>query len=227
MYLKWQIFSLFFIPKISPFWIPFLSPVSNTLLSPFPIHFLSLFPIPFLSQFPIPFFIPVSDTLFLSPFPIPFLSPFYSCPFQGHFYPSPTAGMHSCTVPCPQRQNRTPLRLIRMYFSPLVVGHKSSSRLWSTFYPLTLANSILFIITNKGACNVHTSETKQEEGVRSYHCNLLSLWHRHTKVLNGLRLYSSVLQRQVKAKEEGMLAGASAPEHSTIALELNIIRQSP
>ena len=51
--------------------------------------------------------------------------------------------------------------------------------------------------------------------------NLLSQWHRHTEVLNGLSLYSTVLQRQVKAEEERMLAGASAPEHRTIALEAN------
>ena len=40
---------------------------------------------------------------------------------------------------------------------------------------------------------MHTSETEQEEGMRSYHSNLLTPWHRHT------------------------VAGASAPEHSTIA----------
>ena len=57
----------------------------------------------------------------------------------------------------------------------------------------------------------------------SYHFYLLSPWHRHTELLNGLGLYSTVLQRQVKTLEEGVLAGASAPEHRTIALEANFI----
>ena len=57
----------------------------------------------------------------------------------------------------------------------------------------------------------------------SYHYKLLSPWHRHTEMLNGRSSYSTVLQRQVKAEEEGMLASASAPEHRTIALEANFI----
>ena len=70
---------------------------------------------------------------------------------------------------------------------------------------------------------MHTSEKEQEEAVPSYHYNFLSPWHRHTEVLNGLSSYSTVLQRQVKAEEEGMLASASAPEHRAIALEANFI----
>ena len=38
---------------------------------------------------------------------------------------------------------------------------------------------------------MHTSETEKEEGVLSYHSNLLSPWHRHTEVLNGQSLYST------------------------------------
>ena len=110
-----------------------------------------------------------------------------------------------------------------MYFSPLVSGHRNSSRSWSTLYPLTLANSILGVIVNKGVAMCTPTETEQEEGVCSCHCNLLSPWHRHAEVLNGRNLYSTILKRQVKAKEEGMLACASAPKHSTIALEANII----
>ena len=60
---------------------------------------------------------------------------------------------------------------------------------------------------------MHTSETD----------NLLSSWHRHNEVLNRLSSCSSVLQRQVKAKEDCMLAGTSAPEHRTIALEVNFV----
>ena len=33
----------------------------------------------------------------------------------------------------------------------------------------------------------------------SCHCNLLSPWHRHAEVLNVRNLYSTILQRQVKA----------------------------
>ena len=61
--------------------------------------------------------------------------------------------MHSCqcTMPCPQCHKRTEQWIIRMYFSPLVSGHKSSCLSRSTFYPLTLANSILVVITNMDA----------------------------------------------------------------------------
>ena len=46
---------------------------------------------------------------------------------------------------------------------------------------------------------MHTLETEQDEGVHSYHYNLLSPWHRHKEVLNGQSLYSIILKRQVKA----------------------------
>ena len=53
--------------------------------------------------------------------------------------------------------------------------------------------------------------------------NLLSPWHRYMEVLNGQSLNSTVLQWQVKAHEEGVLASTSAPENSTIAWEANFI----
>ena len=136
-----KIFPPFFQPKFPPFghfFIPvshtLFIPVSDTLLSLFRIHFLSLFQIHFLSLFQIHF---------LSPFSIPCLSPFLFSPFPSHFYsspkcamhslycalsptseqdttPAPDAAMHLCTVPCPQRQNRTQHQRIRMYSSPLV-----------------------------------------------------------------------------------------------------------
>ena len=135
MYPKWQIFSPFFVPKFSPFQISFLSP----------------FPIPFLSPVSDTFFIPVSDTLlspvfethfcprfrypfyprFRYPFYPRFRYPFLFPPFPAISTPAPDAAMRSCTVPCPQRQNRTQQRTIRMYSSPLVSGHKSSSRSWT------------------------------------------------------------------------------------------------
>ena len=75
-----------------------------------------------------------------------------------------------------------------------------------------LVNSILNLFANQGAAMcTRLTVTQQEEGVCSYHYNLLSPWHGHTVVLNGWSSYSTVLQRQVKAEEEGMLAGESAP----------------
>ena len=145
---RWQIFSPFYLPKFSLFQVTLLS----------------LFPLPSLSPFPIPFLIPISDTFFIpisgtfipisDTFYIPFSNTFYpsfcSSPFPGHFYPLHCCHhMHSCTVLCSQRQNTTQQRLTRMYFSPLVSGHQSSCWLWSTFYPLTLANSIFVIITKR------------------------------------------------------------------------------
>ena len=139
--------------------------------------------------------------------------------------PTPDAAMHSYTVPCPQFQNRTQQRTIRMYCSPLVSGHKTSSQWWSTFYPLMHASSILVVIANKGAAMCTRQRQKRMSAcahtITIY--NLLSPWHRHTEVLNGLSAYSTVLQRQVKAEEEHVLTGASTPEHRTIALEAKFI----
>ena len=88
-----------------------------------------------------------------------------------------------------------------------------------------LVNSILVLFANQGAAMcTRLTMTEQEEGVCSYHYNLLSPWHRHTVVLNGWSSYSTVLQTQVKAEKGVLLAGESAPEHRTIALGANFIR---
>ena len=68
---------------------------------------------------------------FRYPFYPRFRYPFLFPPFPAISTPAPDAAMRSCTVPCPQRQNRTQQRTIRMYSSPLVSGHKSSSRSWT------------------------------------------------------------------------------------------------
>ena len=98
--------SQFQIPFYPSFQYPFIPvsdtlfmAVSDTLLSPLPIHFLYQFRIPYFSPCFRYTFIPLSDTLFI-PVSVPALSRAISTP-------APNAAMHSCTVPCPQRQNRT------------------------------------------------------------------------------------------------------------------------
>ena len=145
---------LFLKQIFSPF--PFITPFPNAFYPSFqcPFYFHFLYPVyPFSDTLFTPvshylfttisytLFTPVSNTLFT---PILFL------PLLGQLLPLPLFSVvHSCTVLCSQRQNTTQQRLTRMYFSPLVSGHQSSCWLWSTFYPLTLANSIFVIITKR------------------------------------------------------------------------------
>ena len=130
-----------FLTKFPPFG-HFFIPVSNTLLSPFWIHFFSCFGYTFCPCFRYTFYPCFRCTVYPS-FRYPFYLRFCSRPFQAisttapnaamhslycalsptseqETTPAPDAAMHLCTVPCPQRQNRTQHQRIRMYSSPLV-----------------------------------------------------------------------------------------------------------
>ena len=64
-----------------------------------------------------------------------------------------------------------------MYFSTLVLGHQSSpvGRYWSTFDPLTLVNSILVVIANKGAAMC----TRQRQYIMLISFQLISMAQAH------------------------------------------------
>ena len=120
----------------------FLSPFPIPFLSPFRIHFYPCLGYTFCPCFRYTFY-PSFRYTFYPRFRYPVYLRFCSRPFQAistaapnaamhSLYcalsptseqdttPAPDAAMHLCTVPCPQRQNRTQHQRIRMYSSPLV-----------------------------------------------------------------------------------------------------------
>ena len=148
--LNGKYFPSFFIPNFPPFQIPYLSPFWILFYPRFGYPFYPRFRYPLYPRFRYTFY-PRFRYPFCPRFRYTFYPSFCSSPFHSLFYPRPQCSHPLMYCALSQRQNRTQQRTVRMYSSPLISGHKSSGRSWSTFYPSTHANSILVVIVNKGA----------------------------------------------------------------------------